>query len=110
MGYLAKFGYDDFAEQVRQRIVQINPNNMTALIVDTETKKRIAIQKIFAAGKPPKDRLPQYPEAYQSFVAMQAAFDRVDALGYQDMPKTLIKDGYNLLNRKRKSRKMVSAN
>jgi hypothetical protein len=87
LGYLKKFGYDDFAEQIRQRIMQLNPNNMTALIVDTETKKRVAMQKILAAGKPPEEKLSQYPEAYQAFLAMQDAFDRVDALGYQDMPK-----------------------
>src|SRR5690606_26465582 len=87
LGYLAKFGYDDFAEQIRQRIAQVNPNNMTALIVDAERKKRIAMQKIFAAGKPTEENLPQYPEAFQAFIAMQDAFDRVDAMGYQDMPE-----------------------
>lgn len=87
LGYLAKFGYDDFVEQIRQRILQINPNNMTALIVDTETKKQIAWQKILVVGKPPAEKLAQYPEAYQAYLAMQDAFDKVDALGYQDMPK-----------------------
>lgn len=30
LGYLHKFDYDDFAEQIRQKILQVNPNNLTA--------------------------------------------------------------------------------
>lgn len=110
LGYLAKFGYDDFAEQIRQRILQINPNNITALIVDTETKRRMAMQKIFAAGKPPEEKLPQFPEAYQAFLAMQGAFERVDALGYQDMPKEAYQTWLKSLEQEKKKQEYKNLN
>jgi hypothetical protein len=82
-----KFGYDDFAEQMRQRILQVNPNNTTANIIDANIKTQIALQKINAAGRPKESDLPKFPEAYQAYLNMQAAYDKVDGLGYQDMPK-----------------------
>lgn len=87
LGYMDKFGYDDFAEAMRQRILQVNPNNTTANIIDANIKTQIALQKINAAGKPKEQDLPNFPEAYQAYLAMQAAYDKVDGLGYQDMPK-----------------------
>lgn len=87
LGYMDKFGYDDFAEQMRQRILQVNPNNTTANIIDANIKTQIALQKIKAAGNPKEKDLPNFPEAYQAYLNMQAAYDKVDGLGYQDMPK-----------------------
>jgi hypothetical protein len=87
LGYMNKFGYDDFAEQMRQKILQANPNNVTANIIDANIKTQIALQKIKAAGSPKEEDLPKFPEAYQAYKNMQAAYDKVDALGYQDMPK-----------------------
>ena len=46
LGYLDNFSYDDFAEQMRQRILQINADNTTALIIDANIKRQIAFQKI----------------------------------------------------------------
>lgn len=87
LGYMDKFGYDDFAEAMRQKILKINPKNTTANIIDANIKTQIALQKINAAGKPKEKDLPNFPEAYQAYLAMQAAYDKVDGLGYQDMPK-----------------------
>jgi len=87
LGYMDKFGYDDFAETMRQKILQVNPNNTTANIIDANIKTQIAIQKINAAGRPKEEDLPKFPEAYQAYLNMQAAYDKVDGLGYQDMPK-----------------------
>lgn len=87
LGYMDKFGYDDFAEQMRQKILQVNPNNTTANIIDANIKTQIAFQKIKAAGNPKEQDLPNFPEAYQAYLNMQAAYDKVDGLGYQEMPK-----------------------
>jgi hypothetical protein len=87
LGYLAKMPYDEFAEQIRQKILQINPGNITALIVDANIKTQIAKQKVNAAGKPSEADLPKYPEAYKAYQDMQAAYDNLEASGYQDMPK-----------------------
>jgi hypothetical protein len=87
LGYLAKMPYDDFAEKIRQKVLAVNPNNITALIVDANMKTELAKQKIKEAGKPKEEDLPKYPEAYKAYQAMQAAYDKVEATGYQDMPK-----------------------
>lgn len=87
LGYMSKFYYDDFAEEIRQKILQINPNNLTANIIDANVKTLIAQQAIKAAGTPKPIDLPKFPEAYKAFTNMQAAYDKVDNLGYQDMPK-----------------------
>ena len=87
LGYLQKFDYDDFAEQIRQKILEVNSNNLTAHIIEANVKTQLAIQKINAAGKPKEEDLPKYPEAYQAYLAMQTAYNKVDDLGYQDLPK-----------------------
>jgi len=87
LGYISKFPYDDFAEQIRQKILQVNPDNTTALIVDANIKTQIALQKIKAAGSPKENDLPNYPDAYKAYQQMMDAHARVDETGYQDMPK-----------------------
>jgi hypothetical protein len=86
LGYLSKFPYDGFAEQIKQRILQINPNNMAALITDANLKTQIAAQEIKAAGKPKPEDLHNFPEAYGAYMNMQAAYDKLNSLGFQDMP------------------------
>jgi len=86
LGYLQKFDYDDLAEQMKQRILQIDPNNLRGWILDAGIKRRIAFQKITAAGKPKEADLHNYPDAYKAYLDMKAAMDKVDDLGYQDMP------------------------
>ena len=87
LGYLSKMPYDDFAEQMRQKVLEIEPNNLTALLVDANVKKMTAAQKIKEAGKPKEEDLPKYPEAYKAYQAMADAYEKVDATGFQDMPK-----------------------
>ena len=66
--------------------MQLNPQNMTALIVDAQIKTFVALTKIKEAGRPPEDKLPQYPDAYKAYISMQASYDKIDGMGYQDMP------------------------
>ena len=88
LGYIAKFNrYDGFTEQVRQTILKINPNNLTAVIVGENMKVLQFRQKIQEAGKPKPEDLPKYPEAYKAFLDMKAAMQQVENMGYQDMPK-----------------------
>ena len=86
LGYMQKIGYDDFAEQIRQKILEISPRNSTALIVEANIKTQAAIEKIIQAGRPPVKELINHPEAYQAWLNMHAAYEKIDATGYQDMP------------------------
>src|SRR5690606_14880538 len=86
-GYLKKFDYDGFAEQIRKQILSTNPENMTGLMIEANIKRVIALSKINAVGRPPESELSKYPEAYQAYMEMHRAFERIDDLGFQDMPK-----------------------
>jgi hypothetical protein len=86
LGYLQKFDYDDLAEQMKQKILQTDPTNLRGWIIDAGIKRRIAFQKITAAGKPKEADLHNFPDAYKAYLDMKAAMDKVDDLGYQDMP------------------------
>lgn len=86
LGYLQKFGYDDFAGEISSSILRIDPSNITALIVDANLKRSIAWGQIKAAGTPKPEDLPNYPQAFKSYQDMKEAVDKVADLGYQDMP------------------------
>jgi hypothetical protein len=99
LGYVAKFHrYDGFAEQIRQAILQVNPNNLTALIVGANQSVLYARAQIKKAGMPKPADLPNYPEAYNAFLAMQKALSKVDDKGYQDMPKEAYQKWLNSIN------------
>ena len=86
IGYDTKLGYDDFADQIRQAILKLDPNNLTAAVIDANQKTINALEKIKAAGHPKEADLPKYPDAYKAYMAMTAAYKKVDDLGYQEMP------------------------
>jgi hypothetical protein len=87
LGYLQKFEFDDFAQEIRTSLLQIDPSNITALIVDANLKRTIAWRAIKAAGMPKPADLPKYPHAFQCYQEMKEAINRLDDLGYQDMPQ-----------------------
>jgi hypothetical protein len=86
MEYLKKFNYDGFAHEMHQRILSLNPKNMSALLIDAGIKRMIAIEELQNAGMPPEAELPKYPAAYRAYTDMAEAYQRVDDLGYQQMP------------------------
>ena len=60
------------------------------------------MQKINAAGRPKEDDLPKFPEAYQAYLDMLAAYDKVDGMGYQDMPKEAYQKWLKTIEREKK--------
>jgi hypothetical protein len=86
LGYLKKFPYDAFAEKIRQKVLQANPRNVSALIVAANEATQIALSKIRAAGNPKSADLPNFPEAYNAYLNMHSSYEQLEATGYQDMP------------------------
>lgn len=109
-GYLNKFRYDDFAENLKERILSINPNNLTALMVDANLKRSYALQLIKQAGMPKEGELDQYPAAYQAYLNMLAAFQRIDDTGYQDMPNEAYQRWLKSFEQEKKNRKTWNYN
>ncbi|WP_176112943.1 transglutaminase family protein [Sediminibacterium ginsengisoli] len=91
LGYLSKFRYDGFAEEVRRKIQEVNPDNLSALIIDANSKTLTAKEKVYAAGKPKESELQKHPAAFQAVQQMQLAYERLEAVGYQDMPEEAYK-------------------
>jgi len=86
IGYDTKLKYDGFADQLKQAIFQLDPNNLTASVIDANAKTAIALEKVNAAGHPKEADLPKHPDAYKAYMAMSAAYKKIDDLGYQEMP------------------------
>jgi hypothetical protein len=87
MGYMDKFGYDEFATQMRKKIEQLEPKNLTALIIDENEITKRTMRMIRAAGVKGVDDLPNHPNEYAAYKEMHAAYAKIDGTGYQDMPK-----------------------
>jgi Transglutaminase-like superfamily len=85
--YQNKFGYNDFTNQIKEQVKKLDPNNLTARIIDENMTTQIALQQIRAAGSPPLKELPNYPNAYNAYLQMQASYKQTDDLGFQPMPK-----------------------
>jgi|GEM_PF-1883977 len=106
-GYMRKYGNDEFVSQTLKDIQFLSPDNLQALMLQAEIKADKAKQAIYAVGIPPPDKLSQYPEAYRLYTEMQAAYKRIDDLGYQNMPP----DAYQkwLASVKKEAQKQESA-
>lgn len=87
IGYQTKFGYDDFTNRLNQQIQNLDPNNLTARIINENIATYIAMQQIKAVGSPPLKDLQNYPQAYSAYQAMLESYKQTDDLGYQQMPK-----------------------
>jgi len=57
------------------------------------------------AGKPKEADLPKYPQAYQAYLAMQAAYVGIDNLGYQEMPKEAYQKWLQSIEKEKRSQK-----
>ncbi|MBV4357150.1 hypothetical protein [Pinibacter aurantiacus] len=87
-GFIFRFGDDnDFAKNMTQKILQIDSNNLSANMIKANRLTAVAMKKIVEAGRPKPKDLPNYSEAYAAWQQMQQAYEKVDALGYQDMPR-----------------------
>lgn len=74
------------ALEIRNSILRADPSNITVLLVDANLKRSIAWREIKAAGMPKPADMPKYPKAFKAYQEMKEAINRVNDVGYQDMP------------------------
>jgi hypothetical protein len=79
MVYLVKNGYDDFTDNINKQILAIDSSNMNALMYNSN----IATFKYKQLQKQNKNAV----AVSQALAEMQQAQQKVNDLGYQDMPK-----------------------
>jgi hypothetical protein len=103
LGYIHKFGYDEFIERAASKALQLYPNSITAnlLLSNYYTKRfEFAISKV---GINPNDhdelqKIKDYPEIIQYLNATNNQYQKVDNMGYQLMSADAYEKWLNSLN------------
>ena len=84
-GYTVKYCYDRFVEEVIDKALQLDPNNINAHMVksDYRTMRFMYVQKQFNLSP---DNIIKYPKAKRLLDEMLAQYSVVDNLGFEEMP------------------------
>ncbi|WP_395048006.1 hypothetical protein [Flavobacterium sp.] len=90
-GYLHKFGYDVFVEQVINKALELYPASINANMVkanyDTERLKYVVKKLGINTGtQEGREKILQYPKAVELLKEMQTQYKLIDDLGFQQMP------------------------
>ncbi|MFW0737142.1 hypothetical protein [Flavobacterium sp. T12S277] len=90
-GYLHKFGYDDFVEQVANKALELNPNSINANMVKSnynEARLKYVIRKlgINTQTQEGREKILNYPKAVEILQQMHAQYSIIDESGFQQMP------------------------
>lgn len=87
MGYVTKFGYDDFVNSMVDTILTIHPKSIQGQIFKADILTLETRTRLKQAGNPPLESIETFPEAYASYQALLKQYDLIDALGYIAIPK-----------------------
>lgn len=87
MGYIDKYGYDNFVTQCVDSVLKYDPNNLSALKINANHITRRTLYVVDQLGRPRLAEIKaSYPQAYALYEEMQRSYERVDATGHRDMP------------------------
>lgn len=87
MGYIDKYGYDNFVTQCVDSVLKYDPNNLSALKINANHITRRTLYVVDQLGRPRLAEIKaNYPQAYALYEEMQQSYERVDATGHRDMP------------------------
>jgi len=96
-GYAVKYCYDSFVEEVINKALELDPNNINAHMVKSDyiTMRFMYVQKQLNV-KP--ENINKYPKAKKLLDEMYAQYAIVDNLGYENMPASEYEKWLNSLN------------
>jgi len=87
LGYIDKYGYDNFVTQCVDSVLKYDPNNLSALKINANHTTRRTLYVVDQLGRPRLAEIKaNYPQAYALYEEMQKSYERVDATGHRDMP------------------------
>ncbi len=86
-GYAIKYGFDDFVLNCLEKSLEYSPNNVHALQLRSDYQTRLFFYVAGQLGRPPVDRLAEFPKAYELFRKMHEIYGRIDSLGFEEMPQ-----------------------
>ncbi|MVT45075.1 hypothetical protein GO495_31095 [Chitinophaga oryziterrae] len=88
MNYSEKInGYDSFTNIMLQRVLDIDSNNVTALMIQANYYRHKVIYMAQLVGNPPLKELPKYPDLYATYKRQRQIDNYVKRTGYQEIPK-----------------------
>lgn len=100
-GYIAKYCYDEFVGQVINEAIRLDSTNINAQALKSDflTLKFHYISLQLGINEQNYiQKLAQYPEANEIFIARNKQYDKMDNLGYEDMPTDVYERWLNSLN------------
>lgn len=102
-GYTAKFGYDNFVLQCIDTSLKYYPNNINALKVKANyyTVLFNYVGKQLIAKGVTKEELKEYPEAINILQKRNSIYQKIDEMGYTEMPKDAYRDWLQSLEEER---------
>ncbi|MFT3949960.1 MAG: hypothetical protein QM763_23545 [Agriterribacter sp.] len=84
--YRMELGYDAVTNAISQRILDIDPGNMVALMEQANIATFELDDIIRESGYPPPAQIKQYSRIEQAYYKRQVAYKRIDDKGFQEMP------------------------
>lgn len=84
--YISRYDYDNFVKENSDIVLHYSPSDLTAYQHYASMCTAQALYIINAYGRPPKEQLSKYPQAYSLFKQMQRSYEKIDSLGYEEMP------------------------
>jgi hypothetical protein len=85
-GYIMKVGYDPYSDAMAKRILVVDSANIAALMTQSNYRTFIFRDELRQAGNPSINDLPKYPRLFAAYQSMQAAQQKVNQTGFQEMP------------------------
>jgi hypothetical protein len=86
-GYAIKYGFDNFVINCIEKSLEYSPNNVYALQLKSDYQTYLFFYVIDQLGRPPVERLPEFPKAYELFLKMHDVYGQIDGLGFEEMPQ-----------------------
>lgn len=100
-GYAVKYCYDEFVLKVISKALELDPNNINAhmLLSDYRTIHfRYIENQLGITEQNYRQILSQYPKAKEIFLARNKQYEKVDNLGFEDIPAAEYEKWLNSLN------------
>jgi hypothetical protein len=86
-GYAIKHGFDNFVLNCLEKSLEHSPNNVYALQLKSDYQTSLFFYVIDQLGRPPVERLPEFPKAYELFLKMHEVYGQIDGIGFEEMPQ-----------------------
>ncbi len=87
MDYIKTNGYDNYSLQLSQKILTIDSSNINALMTNANYAVYKFSDMLNRYGNPKPEQLHQFPELEEAYNKMKEEQQKINATGYQDMPR-----------------------